>query len=123
MAPSDAGPYRAPPKRKRRRAKIHTHRAAVITTGKARSEINVTPLGDVVLVLLIIFMVMRPTLLKEMDVTVREKADVQVAMPQTTDQIVVSVSRETKIAITHEPIAEAALTERIHDLMASRTEK
>src|SRR5258708_4395512 len=112
-----AGPYRTPPKRKRKRAKIHTHRASMISTGKARSEINVTPLVDVVLVLLIIFMVMTPTLLKEMDVTVPEKADVQVAMPQTTDQIVVSVSRETKIAINHEPIAEAALTERIHDLM------
>jgi biopolymer transport protein ExbD len=88
-----------------------------------RSDINITPLVDVVLVLLIIFMVMTPTLLKEMDVTVPEKADVQMAMPTTTDQIVVSVSRESKIAINHEPIAESALTERIHDLMASRTEK
>ncbi|HWT85502.1 MAG TPA: biopolymer transporter ExbD, partial [Myxococcales bacterium] len=43
-----------------------------------RSDINITPLVDVVLVLLIIFMVMTPTLLKEMDVTVPEKADVQV---------------------------------------------
>ncbi len=88
-----------------------------------RSDINITPLVDVVLVLLIIFMVMTPTLLKEMDVTVPEKADVQIATPTTTDQVVVSISRETKIAVNHEPITESALTERIHDLMASRTEK
>src|SRR5579862_1718984 len=88
-----------------------------------RSDINITPLVDVVLVLLIIFMVMTPTLLKEMDVTVPQKADVQVATPTTTDQVVVSVSREGKLAINHEPIVDSALTERIHDLMASRSEK
>jgi biopolymer transport protein ExbD len=47
---------------KRRRHKIHTHRPAQIKTGQARSEINVTPLVDVVLVLLIIFMVVTPML-------------------------------------------------------------
>ena len=88
-----------------------------------RSDINITPLVDVVLVLLIIFMVMTPTLLKEMDITVPEKADVQMVTPSTTDQCVVSVSREGKISVNHEPILEAALTTRIHDLMAARTEK
>jgi biopolymer transport protein ExbD len=88
-----------------------------------RSDINITPLVDVVLVLLIIFMVMTPTLLKEMNVTVPEKADVQVAVPTTTDQLVVSVSREGKLAINHEPVTESALTSRIHDIMAARTDK
>jgi biopolymer transport protein ExbD len=88
-----------------------------------RSDINITPLVDVVLVLLIIFMVMTPTLLKEMDLTVPEKADVQVAVPSTTDQLVVSVSREGKIAINHEAIAESELSSRMHDLMASRSDK
>jgi biopolymer transport protein ExbD len=91
--------------------------------GGVRSDINITPLVDVVLVLLIIFMVMTPTLLKEMDLTVPEKADVQMAAPTTADQLVVSVSREGKIAINREPISESELTGRVHDLMASRTEK
>ncbi len=91
--------------------------------GGVRSDINITPLVDVVLVLLIIFMVMTPTLLKEMDLTVPEKADVQVAVPSTTDQLVVSVSREGKIGINREPITEAQLAERMHDLMAARTDK
>ena len=38
-------------------------------SGGVRSDINITPLVDVVLVLLIIFMVMTPTLLKEVDRT------------------------------------------------------
>jgi biopolymer transport protein TolR len=88
-----------------------------------RSDINITPLVDVVLVLLIIFMVMTPTLLKEMDVTVPEKADVQVATPTTTDQVVVTVTREGKIQVNHEPIVESALSGRIHDLMASHSDK
>jgi biopolymer transport protein TolR len=88
-----------------------------------RSDINITPLVDVVLVLLIIFMVMTPTLLKEMDITVPEKADVQVATPSTTDQVVVSVTREGKIQVNHEPTIESELSGRIHDLMAARTEK
>ena len=40
-----------------------------------RSEINVTPLIDVVLVLLIIFMVLTPSLLKNLPTTVPRKAD------------------------------------------------
>jgi biopolymer transport protein ExbD len=91
--------------------------------GGVRSDINITPLVDVVLVLLIIFMVMTPSLLKEMDLTVPEKADVQMATPTTTDQIVVSVNREGKIAVNREAILESQLTERIHELMAQRTDK
>src|SRR5678815_739482 len=92
-------------------------------TGGVRSEINITPLVDVVLVLLIIFMVMTPTLLKELDVTVPEKADVQMATPSTTDQIVISVNKEGKVAINHEAINLSQLAPRIHDLMMARSDK
>jgi biopolymer transport protein ExbD len=92
--------------------------------GSVRSDINITPLVDVVLVLLIIFMVMTPTLLKEMNVAVPEKADVQVAQPSAnTDQIVVSMNAASKIAINREPILEAQLIERMRELMASRDQK
>src|SRR5258708_927965 len=99
---------------RKRRPKIHARRPLGVTTGKARSDINVTPLVDVVLVLLIIFMVMTPSLLKQMELTVPEKADVQVATPTTADQIVVAISREGRVAINREPISESQLTARIH---------
>src|SRR5436309_2317645 len=105
------------------RRRIHKRRAPQIRPSAARSEINITPLVDVVLVLLIIFMVVTPTLHNEMNVTVPDRADVQVATPSTTDQLVLGVSREGKLSINHEPIAESELATRIHDLMASRSEK
>jgi biopolymer transport protein TolR len=92
-------------------------------SGGVRSDINITPLVDVVLVLLIIFMVMTPTLLKQMELSVPEKQDVQITPPPTSDQVVVGVSKEGKISINKEMIAEAALTERMHDIMKSSHDK
>jgi biopolymer transport protein ExbD len=92
-------------------------------SGGVRSDINITPLVDVVLVLLIIFMVMTPTLLKQMELTVPEKANIEVPPPSTMDQIVVSVSADGKIAINKEMIAESALTERMHEIMKSSHDK
>ena len=45
------------------------------------------------------------------------------ATPTTTDQIVVSISREGRVAVNHEPTTESQLTTRMHDLMAARTDK
>ncbi len=92
-------------------------------SGGLRADINITPLVDVVLVLLIIFMVMTPTLLKQMELTVSEKADVQIQTPVTSDQIVVSVSKEGKISINKEMIAESTLAERMHELMRFSRDK
>jgi biopolymer transport protein TolR len=92
-------------------------------SGGVRSDINITPLVDVVLVLLIIFMVMTPTLLKQMELSVPEKADVQIQPPTTADQVVVGVTAEGKISINKEMIAEAALTERMHEIMKSSRDK
>ena len=91
--------------------------------GGVRSDINITPLVDVVLVLLIIFMVMTPTLLKQMELTVPEKADVQLATPPPTDQIVVGVTKEGKVNINKEMIDESTLPERMHDLMKASHDK
>ena len=50
------------PRRKKRKHKIRKHGKSLVGSGAIRSEINVTPLVDVVLVLLIIFMVVTPML-------------------------------------------------------------
>ena len=68
-------PQTAPPKKRKRRGhKIHKRRAASIGAGGLRSEINVTPLVDVVLVLLIIFMVITPMLHRGVKVELPETA-------------------------------------------------
>lgn len=92
--------------------------------GGVRSDINITPLVDVVLVLLIIFMVMTPTLLKEVDVKVPDKAEVETnATPSSTEEIVVTIQANGRVQLNHEPIDESKLGDRIRDAMAVRTEK
>ena len=91
--------------------------------GGIRSDINITPLVDVVLVLLIIFMVMTPTMLKQMELTVPEKADVQIQTPQVSDQVVVGMSKEGKISINKEMIDESQFVERMHEIMKNSRDK
>src|SRR3954468_19152120 len=55
-------PQTVRPRKKRKGHKIHKRRTGHVGAGGVRSEINVTPLVDVVLVLLIIFMVITPML-------------------------------------------------------------
>jgi biopolymer transport protein ExbD len=91
--------------------------------GGIRSDINITPLVDVVLVLLIIFMVMTPTLLKQMELTVPEKAEVQMTPPPSSDQVVVGVTKEGKISINNEMIDESAFIDRMHTVMQNSHDK
>jgi len=91
--------------------------------GGIRSDINITPLVDVVLVLLIIFMVMTPTLLKQMELTVPDKAEVQITPPTSSDQVVVGVTEDGKISINNEMIDEGAFIERMHTIMQNSHDK
>ena len=88
-----------------------------------RSDINITPLVDVVLVLLIIFMVMTPSLLKEMALEVPDKADLQMNLPSSADQIVVGISREGTVTLNREPITQNALPPRMQQLLDARSDK
>ncbi len=89
-------------------------------TGGVRSDINITPLVDVVLVLLIIFMVMTPTLLKEMDVAVPEKSDIIMAAPSTKNQIIVSINKDGKLAVSGEPTLDSELAVKLHEALAAK---
>src|SRR5438552_4303552 len=80
-------------------------------------DINVTPLVDVVLVLLIIFMVVTPLL--EKDIPVRtpdsEKVEDVTSVPQ--DQIVVYVNREGEMRINTEKVTQADYVTRLKGLL------
>ena len=59
---------KAQPQRKHRRWVIHSHEATHPVSSGAKSDINITPLIDVMLVLLIIFMVVTPLAQKGLDI-------------------------------------------------------
>ena len=86
------------------------------------SEINVTPLVDVVLVLLIIFMVMTPLMLKELGVNVPKKENVEVQQQVSQDQLVIEY-RSGTILLNKQPIQESQLGDKMHDLLSQRANK
>ena len=70
-----------------------------------KSEINVTPLVDVVLVLLIIFMVVTPMLQRGKDVRLPRAAEVEKEHKETGDPIVISVTADQKIFLEKDELA------------------
>jgi biopolymer transport protein ExbD len=88
-----------------------------------RSEINITPLVDVVLVLLIIFMVIQPVLQVGYEVNVPPKIDTPVPAPQSDDQVIVRIDAEGRYWINKEQIAQPAFPQRLRQAMTGRESK
>jgi len=91
----------------------------MVTTGATKNEINVTPLVDVVLVLLIIFMVVTPMLHRGVHIDLPETKHHE-KRPDTGEQLVIGI-RADGTFIETEKIPEDKLVERVkHELKASR---
>jgi len=91
-------------------------------SGGVRSEINVTPLVDVVLVLLIIFMVITPML--QMGYEVNTPPEVESALPPpSSDQIILRMDEEGRIYINKETILPSEFAPRLQATMKNRESK
>lgn len=88
------------------------------------STINVTPMVDVMLVLLIIFMVITPMLQKGVSVDLA-KTNNPSMMPdaEKEDALLIAVTRDGKVYFISDQIAPDQLTNKIKDKLASRTDK
>ena len=80
-----------------------------------QGEINVTPLIDIVLVLLIIFMVMTPVMLKEIVAKVPQKQTENVPQPPGEAPIVVELSAQDVLTLNGEAVAPEALAAKVSD--------
>src|SRR5436853_2807989 len=89
---------------KRRHHHLHHRRASAVSAGTVKNEINVTPLVDVVLVLLIIFMVVTPMLSRGVKVDLPETVHHE-KRNDTGEQIVVSISLDGKSSVGADPAA------------------
>lgn len=87
-----------------------------------RSDINITPLVDVVLVLLIIFMVITPLLQMGYDVKVPPKATVEQA-PTLADQLIVSLTTDNKVYLNKEELNLQSLPLRLSEILKNRRDK
>jgi biopolymer transport protein TolR len=91
--------------------------------GQQSSDINVTPLVDVVLVLLIIFMVVTPLLEKDIGVRVPATEQVETADQLPPDQLVVHLTPEGELQINGRAVDEAAYVDRLREILDRRLEK
>ena len=91
---------------------------------KVNSNINVTPMVDVMLVLLIIFMVITPMLQKGIQVDLAKVSNPQ-QMPDADkeDALIVAVMRDGSTFFGRDKIAVDQLTNKIKDRIANRTSK
>jgi biopolymer transport protein ExbD/biopolymer transport protein TolR len=90
----------------------------------AMADINVTPMVDVMLVLLIIFMVITPLLQKGVSV---DKALThnprQMPDAEKTDAVEVAITRDGKFFLNAQPIALGDITKQVDDLMQNKLNK
>lgn len=84
------------------------------------AEINVVPLVDVVLVLLLIFMLTAPMMYRGIDVQLPKTAT---RSSQSEERLVLTMTKDRQVFINERPFPLASLEDRIRDLIRNRTDK
>jgi biopolymer transport protein ExbD len=89
--------------------------------GAVNADINVTPMADVMLVMLIIFMVVTPMLQKGAPVELpRTKNPLDMSDADKDDAIRVGIARDGKFYLGTERIAVEDLSQKVTDILSSR---
>jgi biopolymer transport protein TolR len=97
---------------------------AVGAKGGAKSDINMTPMIDVLLVLIIIFMVITPLTPKGLEAMIPQPPPPN-SKPTEADQrtVVISINKDHSMLINQDAIDEAHLGARLEEIFKTRAER
>ena len=90
--------------------------------GGLKADINVTPLVDVMLVLLIIMMLVAPMLQKGVDVKLPTAANT-VDKPETQGQTVVAIAADRRVFLNTVQVRPDDLTQRVTEIFENKADK
>jgi biopolymer transport protein ExbD len=90
--------------------------------GGLKADINVTPLVDVMLVLLIIMMLVAPMLQKGVDVRLPQAA-YGADKPETQEQTVIAIAADRRLFLNSVPVREDDLRQKVTEVLETKKEK
>jgi biopolymer transport protein ExbD len=92
--------------------------------GQVQSDINVTPMADVMLVLLIIFMVVTPMLQKGVTVDLAKTENpVDMQEADREDSVIISITRDGNFYLNSDEVSVDTIGSEVAELLADRTDK
>jgi biopolymer transport protein TolR len=92
-------------------------------SGGPKSDINITPLVDVVLVLLIIFMVITPIVQMGYAVQVPPKVETSAPVPQDSNQVIVRLDAEGRPWINKQMLSMSDFPAKLREALTGRSSK
>src|SRR5437879_6868264 len=88
--------------------------------GGTLAEINIIPLVDVTLVLLLIFMLTAPLMYRGIDVNLPKTSGKPTAVEE---RMVLTLTKEQAVYLNDKVVPAASLEQRLHDLFENRQDK